>query len=133
MTARKHRPGKEKALAARLHAGRNEQTEWEETPIEAEIQTQRAVVTSLRLPVNEFTAVQNAAKAAGQTVSDFIRNAIATKLHGGIRIHALQIATGSSEGQSRVTVLAPTLEGGQTHNPDPEIEMMVPQYANLTR
>ena len=134
MKTRKHRTDKEKALAARLYAGRAESSDWDETPVDAEIQPQRAVVTSLRLPVNEFTAVQNAAKAAGQTVSDFIRNAIATRLRGGIRITALQIATGSSEGQSQVTVLAPTLEGGQTHNPNPGpgMEEMVPQYANMT-
>ena len=129
MKAKRHRTvGKEKALAARLTSGRDE---WDETPIEAEVQSQRAVVTSLRLPVSEFTSVQKAAKAAGQTVSDFIRNAIATQLHGGISITALLVASGSQEGRSQVTVLAPILEGGQTKNPDPETEG-VPKYANLT-
>ena len=137
MTARKHRSGeKEKALAARLHARRDESGDWDETPIEARVQRQRAVVTSLRLPVGEFVAVQRAAKTAGQTVSEFIRSAIATRLHGGIHVTAMQIAAGSSEGRSQATVLAPTLEGGQTHNPGParmdRIEA-VPLYANFTR
>jgi hypothetical protein len=136
MTARKHRSGeKEKALAARLHARRGESGDWDETPIEARVQSQRAVVTSLRLPVEEFVAVQDAAKTAGQTVSEFIRSAIATRLHGGICLTAMYVAAGSSEGRSQATVLAPTLEGGHTHNPGPDRmdTMAVPSYANLTR
>jgi hypothetical protein len=132
MTARKHRSSqKEKALAATLYAGRNEAGDWDETSIEAQVQPHRAVVTSLRLPVSEFTAVQKAAKASGQTVSDFIRAAIGIRLRGGVRLNALQIATGAPAGQSQATVLSTTLESGQTRNPDPEI--MVPMYANLTR
>lgn len=128
MKARRHRTvGKERALAARLTSGRDE---WDETPIKAKIESQRAVVTSLRLPVSEFTSVQRAAKEAGQTVSDFIRNSIAARLHGGIRLSALSITAGSLW-RSQVTVLVPTLEGGQTKNPDPEVEVP-PQYANMT-
>jgi pectin methylesterase-like acyl-CoA thioesterase len=133
MKARKPNRGKkekEKALAANLYARRNEADEWDETPVGASVQPQRAVVTSLRLPVAEFAAVQSAAKAVGQTVSDFIRGAIATKLYGGIHIAALQVAAGAPEGQSQVTVLAPILESGRTQNPD--MEILVPLYANLS-
>jgi pectin methylesterase-like acyl-CoA thioesterase len=133
MTARKHRSSeKEKALAAKLYAGRNEASDWDETSIEAQVQPHRAVVTSLRLPVDEFTAVQKAAKASGQTVSEFIRAAIGIRLRGGVRLNALQIATGAPEGQSQATVLTPILESGQTRNPDPEM-IAVPMYANMTR
>lgn len=132
MTARKHRSSeKEKALAAKLYAGRNEAGDWDEKSIEAQVQPHRAVVTSLRLPVDEFTAVQKAAKISGQTVSEFIRAAIGIRLRGGVRLNALQISTGAPEGQSQATVLTHTLESGQTRNPDPEI--MVPMYANMTR
>jgi hypothetical protein len=51
----------------------------------------------VRLPVAEFIAVQNAAKAAGQKVSEFVRSAIAMRLHQWVLINAVQIATGSSE------------------------------------
>ncbi len=135
MTARKHRSSqKEKALAAKLYAGRNETGGWDETSIEAQIQPHRAVVTSLRLPVGEFTAVQKAARASGQTVSDFIRAAIGIKLHGAVRLGGLQIASGSPEGRSQATVLAPTLESGRTLNPDPEIPeqpLLPPTFANM--
>lgn len=133
MKARKHRGSdKEKALAAKLYAGRNKAGGWEETSIEVQVQPHRAVVTSLRLPVGEFAAVQGAAKTAGQTVSEFIRSAIATRLHGGIHVAAMQIAAGSSEGRSQATVLAPTLESGQTRNPGPDRTEAVPLYANLS-
>jgi hypothetical protein len=138
MTARKHRTGdkeKEKALAVRLHARRGESGDWDDTPIEARVQPQRAVVTSLRLPVEEFVAVQSAAKSAGQTVSDFIRSAIATKLHGVSHVTVMHVAAGSSEGRSQATVLVPTLEGGHTHNPGPDRMdklLVVPLLANFT-
>jgi hypothetical protein len=125
---------KEKALAAKLYAERNEAGGWDEAPIKAQVQRHRAVVTSLRLPVGEFTAVQKAAKASGQTVSDFIRAAIGIRLHGAVRLGGLQIASGSPEGRSQAIVLAPTLESGRTHNPDPEIPerpLLPPAFANM--
>jgi len=129
MTALKRRSGKkEKALATKLYAHRDRSDDWDETPTEAQVHAQRAIVTSLRLPIEEFRAVQNAAKSAGQTVSEFIRTAIASRLHGA-RMTAMYIAAGSSEGRSQATVLASTLEGGHTHNPGPEIPWL---YANLT-
>jgi len=136
MKARKRRSGQsEKALAARLHVRRDESGDWDEAPIEAKVQPQRAVVTSLRLPIAEFVAIQAAAKTAGQTVSEFLRSAIATRLHGGIRVPSMHIAAGSSEGRSQATVRASTLEGGQTNNPGPDKmeSLIVPLYANLTR
>ncbi len=75
----------------------------------------------------EFIAVQKAAKAAGQTVSEFVRRAIAMRLQERVLINAVQIATGSSPGgPSRATFLAPALEAGRTEN-------RIPQYANVTR
>lgn len=131
MTARQRRNRTtEKELAAELHAHRNDPDEWDETPVQTEVRPQRAVVTSVRLPVAEFIAVQKAAKAAGQTVSEFVRSAIAMRLHERVLVNALRIATGSSpEGPSHATFLAPALEGGRTQNPAPAI---IPRYANLT-
>lgn len=128
MTVRRRRsPIAGKDLAAKLQAHRNDPDEWDETPVQAEVRPQRAVVTSVRLPVPEFIAVQKAAKAAGQTVSEFVRSAIAMRLHERVLINAVQIATGSSsEGPSHATFLAPALEAGRTQN-------RIPQYANVTR
>jgi len=135
MTARQRRSrATEKELAAKLYAHRNDPDEWDETPVQAEIHPQRAVVTSVRLPVAEFIAVQKAAKAAGQTVSEFVRSAIAMRLRERVLVNAVQIATGSSpEGSSHATFLAPALEAGRTRNPGPARTDRIPQYANLTR
>jgi hypothetical protein len=127
MTAQRRRVRMtEKELANELHARRNDPGEWHKTPVQAEISPQRAVVTSVRLPMAEFIAIQNAARASGQTVSEFIRNAIGTRLHQGVLINSLQIASGTSEGSSQATFLTPALEAGRTQN-------RIPQYANVTR
>lgn len=74
----------------------------------------------------EFVAVQKAAKARGQTVSEFVRSAIAIMLHQHVVLNAVSITTGASEGASNATFLNPGPAGSQTLN-------SVPQYANITR
>jgi hypothetical protein len=128
MTRRRRRSGEnEKALAAELYARRNDPADWEEAPIEVKVHPSRAIVTSLRLPTQEFIAVQRAARTAGMTTSEFIRSAIAAKLHGGVVLNTIQVTTGSSEGRSQATVLVPMLKGGDSENPGP----VIPLYANL--
>jgi hypothetical protein len=135
MTAPKRRHvEREKAIAARLYARREQSSDWHETPTPAVIARQRGVVTSLRLPIREFVEVQAAARSAGQTVSEFIRSAIELRLHPKVRLHAVQIATGSPEGSSQATVVVPALEAGRTQNPGPDrTEVFPPLFANLTR
>ena len=132
MSERKRRSAdKEKALATRLYARRHEATEWEDATVDAEVRANRAVTTSLRLPVGEFVSVQQAARSANQTVSEFIRNAIAAKLHGNVAVNALQVVTGSAEARSQATVLVSVLESGRTQNLGPDRMEAVPLYANI--
>lgn len=135
MTPRRQRSAeKEKALAAKLHARRGESADWDDMPVDAVIAPQRGVVTSLRLPLREFVEIQTAARNAGQTVSEFIRSAIALRLHASVLVNAVQVATGSSEGRSQATFVVPALEAGRTQNPGPDrTEVFPPLYANLTR
>ena len=120
----------EKELAAQLHARRNDPDEWDDTPVQAEVTSQRAVVMSVRLPMAEFIAVRNAAKASGETVSEYVRNAIGMRLHERVIINAVQITSGAAPGSSQATFLAPALEGGRTRNPGPD--SMPPLFANIT-
>jgi uncharacterized protein (DUF1778 family) len=131
MIERKRRRDKEKKLAAGLHARRHESSEWNDKPVGAEVQPNRAVVTSLRLPAAEFVAIQRAAQTAGQTVSDFIRSAIAARLRGNLPVNAVRVVAGSSEANSHTTVLLSVLESGSTQNPGPERMEAIPLYANL--
>jgi hypothetical protein len=120
----------DKALAARFQAGRSRSDEWDETPVSAEVLPQRAVVTSVRFPVAEFAALQKAAVALGQTVSEFVRAAVATRLRGAARVQAIHIASSADrEAPSQVTFVSSHPEAGQTRNPSPaEVK-----YANLGR
>jgi len=111
----------EKELAAELHAHRNDPNEWDETPVQAEVNPQRAVVMSVRLPVAEFIALQTAAKKGGETVSEFVRNSIGMRLHESVIINAVQITSGATAGPSQATFLAPALESGRTRNPGPDL------------
>jgi hypothetical protein len=135
MTGRRRRSAEtEKALAAKLYARRGESADWDETAVDALIAPQRGVVTSLRLPLRDFVEIQRAAKSAGQTVSEFIRGAIALRLRANVLVNALQVATGSSEGRSQATFVVPALEAGRTQNPGPDrTEVFPPPFANLTR
>lgn len=131
MTTRKRRSReRERAVAAKLHADRSDASKWEDTAVEAEVQSQRAVITSLRLPVGEFVALQRAAKAAGQSVSEYIRNAISLMLHGGVAVNAVRVTMSSSEARSHTTVRLSALasEGASTENLGPD--WTLPNYAN---
>jgi hypothetical protein len=79
MKKRSTRKG-ERELADRLHAQRREPVEWEQ--VGAEPTAQRGVLTSFRLSPAEFVALQKAAKAHKETLSEFIRKAVATRIQG---------------------------------------------------
>ena len=134
MTVRRRRKT-ETELASELRANRHAASEWSETPVHAVVAKQRAVVMSFRLPVDEFIALQKSAKANGETVSDFIRNAIRLRLRGELTANAVQIASGTQGRTLQATFLAPALSSGRSENPiqvgpDPD---QVPRFANLTR
>lgn len=128
-TRRKQRT--EKELAAELQARRDETADWE--PLEVEKSPQRGVLTSFRLPMAEFVAIQKTAQASGETLSEFIRSAIALRLHGKPVPVALEISSGTQKTNQQATFLAPVLSAGRTENPTPSEPDLPPLlYANLT-
>jgi hypothetical protein len=64
-----------------MYAQRREPVEWEQ--INAEPTSRRGVLTSFRLSPAEFVALQRAAKVNKETLSEFIRKAVAIRLQGG--------------------------------------------------
>lgn len=119
----------EREMAAELQARRDEVAEWE--PVEVEKSMQRGVLTSFRLPALEFVALQKAAQASGETLSEFIRSAVALRLHGKPVPTAVQISSGAQEVDHRATFLVPVLSAGQTENPTLSVPDLPPPYANI--
>ncbi len=128
MTRKRRDPKTEKELAAELHAHRDDPGEWGETPVEAEISPQRGVLMSFRLSSVEFISMQKAAQASGESLSEFVRNAIALRLHGKPIPTSMQITSGAN----RSTFFTPVAEPGRTENPGPSIPDIPPQFAALT-
>lgn len=73
---------RERKLAARLHKGRKDPTAWHEEPEQIEVRSSRSAVVSFRLPTNEFQSLHNAATLNSESISEFIRKAIALRIAG---------------------------------------------------
>jgi len=134
MARRQRSAEAEQRLAAELRARRAEPDEWDETPIRAEIARERNALMSFRLPTSEFVALQKAARASGETLSEFIRKAVGLRLHGKPVMSAVQIASGLRQGSIQTTMIVPALPSGRSENsiqrgPDPDD---VPRFANIT-
>lgn len=75
----KHRK-RDDELAEELFQRRHDPDEWETAPETIDVRPARTSVVSVRLPTAELRAVEAAAKAAGRTLSAYIRAAIAAQL-----------------------------------------------------
>ena len=120
-------------MAAEVYAHRDDAEEWDDTPLQAEVDTpQRGVVVSFRLPAKEFIAAQRAAKESGETLSEFIRNSIGIRLYGKPLTQSVQITGGYQSGSLQATFRAPALSAGQADNPAILVGDQVSGFANLT-
>jgi hypothetical protein len=66
--------------ARELYEHRNDPGEWEEEPEPIEVRPARTSVVSVRLPRDEMDALEAAAAAAGESLSEYVRKAIAWRL-----------------------------------------------------
>jgi Ribbon-helix-helix protein, copG family len=69
----------EKALAEELEKTRDDPGEWSEVPVDIQVRPNRTQVVSFRLPVEELEMLTSAASLAGESVSEFIREAIESR------------------------------------------------------
>lgn len=68
---------------AELEARADDPEEWEEEPDEISVQTRtRTEVVSFRLPCHELDEVAEAAEAAGESLSEYVRGALDMRLRG---------------------------------------------------
>ncbi len=65
-----------------LHAHRNDPDEWADEPVQIEVRNARSSVVSFRLPAEELEALSDAARTAGETLSEYIRTAIQFRVQG---------------------------------------------------
>ena len=63
-----------------LYEHRNDPDEWDDQPVEIEVRPARSEVVSFRLPSDELDRVAEAAQAAGESLSQFVRGALSARL-----------------------------------------------------
>jgi hypothetical protein len=72
----------EEELANELFESRNLPDEWSDEPAEVEVKPQTTQILSFRLSLDELEGVQAAARDLDESVSEFIRGALALRVHG---------------------------------------------------
>ena len=68
--------------AEELFEHRDDPGEWSEEPADVTVKPSRSEVVSFRLPPNELDALEGAASASGESVSEYIRKSLALRLFG---------------------------------------------------
>jgi hypothetical protein len=61
---------------------RDDPGEWEEDAEVIEVRPSGSEVVSFRIPADQLTDLEGAASVAGETLSEYIRYAIAIRMHG---------------------------------------------------
>lgn len=84
----------EEELAKELFEARDRPGEWSDEPTEVEVKPQATQVLSFRLSLDELEAVQGAARDLSESVSEFIRGALALRIHGVPVGPAVEITSG---------------------------------------
>lgn len=74
------KPKSTEELAKQLEQESNNDELWNQQPTEIEARPSRTSVLSLRLPTDEFRALLQAARNAGEPVSTYVRKAITMRL-----------------------------------------------------
>jgi hypothetical protein len=67
---------RDQKLAGRLEASREDERAWSEVPAAIEVRKAPTQVVSFRLSVDELEGLTTAAKATGETVSEYVRGAL---------------------------------------------------------
>jgi hypothetical protein len=121
-------PGRESAevsemddqqLATELYERRSDPDEWEDTPTEVRVQPARNEVVSFRLPSDQLNLVEELADEAGQSISEFLRNAVLAYIRGETMTPVLDVQAGGS-GRLRLTIRTQLPASGYTYTDPPD-------------
>ncbi|MGH2682901.1 MAG: hypothetical protein ACRDIX_06680 [Actinomycetota bacterium] len=114
--------------AAELFEHRDDAGEWSEEPEEIEVRPSPSEVVSFRVPSGEFDLLEDAARNAGESISEYIRKALALRLHGTPIGPTIEITSGAE----RLLVRSHIVTGGYREAPSSIVQDFPPmQVANL--
>ena len=74
----------EKELVKEIWAHRDDPEEWSEEAEDIRVQPSRSSVVSFRLPREELTEIEQVRAQTGESLSEFIRGALALRLRGNL-------------------------------------------------
>lgn len=66
-----------------LHEHRHDPGEWSERAVSIEVRPAQTTVVSCRMPIDEFEALAVAARAARESVSEYVRKAVVQRRGSG--------------------------------------------------
>jgi ribbon-helix-helix CopG family protein len=104
---------RERDVAKELHDHRGDPEEWEDTPTRVKVQPARTEVVSFRLPSAQLDVIEGLADQAGQSVSEFVRNAVIAYINGETMEPFVDVQSGASGGL-RVTMRTAIRGSGYT-------------------
>lgn len=81
-------------LARELHDHRGDADEWEDTPDEVKVQPARSEVVSFRLSSDHLNEIEALATRMGQSISEFVRNAVLAYVRGEVMTPVLDVQAG---------------------------------------
>jgi len=92
--------------AREIYEHRHDEGEWSEEAVPVSVRPTRTSVVSFRLPSEEFDVLEAAARAAGESLSEYVRRAIEVRRVGNSVPTGLQV---SSVGATTMQVTSPIL------------------------
>lgn len=87
---------REKDPVEELHEHRDDPGEWDEEAEAIEVRPTRSEVVSFRLPADELDRVEEAAAHAGESLSEFVRKALALRLYGTPIGPTVEVSSGAN-------------------------------------
>lgn len=114
--------------ARELKARRHEKGQWSEEAAPASVRQPKEII-SFRLPSAEFDALEEAAGRVGESISEFVRKALALRLYGEPIGPAVEI---SSSGE-RLSLRSHIVTGGRAGRSEgsPLVGDIPPQFVQI--
>jgi len=121
----------ERALAKDLYARRDDPAAASEKPIKIESQPTGWQAVSFRLPTNELRLVLKAAKMAGESLSHYVRGALAYRMGRELFVSPIEWTYGILGAQGRVGLFSSKgVWFERTHNIDTRSNVAIVQKAS---